>query len=73
MSLAQYAVGKQFRMYERWWQEKVIKRGTLLNYLNEPTKDYSTEELGEFYDGGNNLDLNVGKGEQGIEDDNSLE
>lgn len=74
MPLAQYANTRQYRMYERWYQMRIIPRGKFLNYVNEPTDDYTQEQLDEFYDGGKGEEqLNVGKGEQDTEDNNGLE
>jgi hypothetical protein len=68
MPLAQYAVTKQYRMYERWYQLRLIQRGTFLNYVNEPTTDLTDEELNEWYSGSNNSNgMNIGAGDQPIE------
>jgi hypothetical protein len=64
MPLAQYSVTKDYRMYERWWIRGVIKRGRFLEKVNEPTDDYTQEELEEYYASGN-----AGMGATGAEGD----
>lgn len=74
MPLAQYAVTKEYRMYERWWTQRIIKRGTFLNYVNDASASkLSEKERGEFYDGGKQGQLGAGTGEQSIESENGLE
>lgn len=74
MALAQYANTKQYRMYERWYQLRLISRGQMLEFVNEPTDHLSTEEYDEWYSGSNDSQgMNVGAGSQSVEEDNGLE
>jgi hypothetical protein len=74
MPLAQYAVQKQYRMYERWYQLKLIQRERFLTYVNEPTDHLTECEKKEWFSGGNaGNSLTIGKGEQSIEKENALE
>jgi hypothetical protein len=72
MPLAQYAVTKQYRMYERWYQLRLITRGKFLEYVNEPTNDLTKEEYDEFYQGGEKTGASIGTGDQSTEDNNGL-
>lgn len=68
--LAQYAITKQYRMYERWYQLRVLPRGDFLRWVNEDklADDLSTECYDEYYSGSNNSQgMNIGAGEQGVE------
>jgi len=67
MPLAQYAVTKQYRMYERWYQLRLIQRGTFLEYVNEPTDTLTKEELAEWYQGGGATGMSAGTGDQPVE------
>lgn len=74
MALAQYAITKQYRMYERWYQLRIINRGKMLEYVNEPTTDLTEAQRKEWYSGSNNSQgMNAGAGEQSIEEGNGLE
>ena len=74
MALAQYANTKQYRMYERWYQLRLINRGQMLEFVNEPTDHLTTEEYDEWYSGSNDSQgMNVGAGAQSVEEDNGLE
>lgn len=69
-ALAQYSNAKQFRMYERWYQLRVIPRGEFLEWVEEPklAESLSKKEYDEYYSGSNNSQgMTVATGEQGIE------
>jgi len=74
MPLAQYIRAKDNRQFERWWTTKVINRGKLYEYLEIPTDGLTDKEKKEYYDGGkNDKKMDVGRGEQSIEEDNGYE
>lgn len=76
MPLAQYAVMREYRMYERWWQMTLIKRKTFLNYVNEPTDELTAEEGDAWYAGGRQatgVSNGAGQDIQNTEKDNALE
>lgn len=73
MPLAQYTTTKDFRMWERWWIRGVIKRGRFLQKVNEPTNNYTSEELEEYYAGGNAATGATGEEGDSVEAGNGLE
>jgi hypothetical protein len=69
-ALAQYSNTKQFRMYERWWQLRVINRGTFLEWVNEPeiARELEDDQYNEYYSGSNNSQgMTVATGDQPVE------
>ena len=75
MPLAQFTRLSDNREKERWWQEQIIPRGYLYDFLNLDKSRLTGEQLEEMYQGskGAGADLNIGKGSQSIEEGNGLE
>jgi hypothetical protein len=57
-------------MYERWWQLRVINRGTFLEWVNEPeiARELEDDQYNEYYSGSNNSQgMTVATGDQPVE------
>lgn len=75
MPLAQFTRLQDNREKERWFQQRVINRGHLWEFLDLPIERLSQTERDEMYQGnkGAGADLNVGAGDQNISAQNGNE
>lgn len=74
MPLAQHVRAKDNREAERHWQLRITDKGYTYERLGLDTSRLTEEQKKEFYDGKVEKDnLNAGKGEQSIEENNGLE